>query len=307
MERLIKSKKRFMNAVSPRVNFILNLIFIIYSAICVAPLVLVFMVSITDEKTLATNGFSFLPKLFSLDAYRFIFNAPDMILNGYKNSILVTVIGTILSLMITSMLAYPLSRKELKYRKAITFFVFFTMLFNGGLVPWFMLYKKYLHLYNTPIVLVVPYLVNVFNVIIMRTFFALNVPDEIIESAKMDGANDIRIFFSMITKISLPAFATIGLFNTLGYWNDWYLSLLFIRDDKFMTIQYLMYSAVKNMQAMAEKAMLISQYGGINPADIPTETVKMGMAIIGMGPIIFAYPFFQKYFVKGLTLGAIKG
>ena len=230
-----------------------------------------------------------------------------MIIRGFKNSLSVTAIGTISSLLITSMIAYPLSRKELKYRNAISFYIFFTMLFSGGLVPWFMVYKNVLNLYNNPAVLVLPYLVNSFNVIIMRTFFKMNIPDEVIESARIDGANDMRIFFSIVVKLSLPAFATIGLFNTLGFWNDWWLSLLFITDERFMTIQYLMYSAIKNMQAIAEKAMIISQYGGMRPSDIPTEAVKMGMAIIGIGPIIFAYPFYQKYFIKGLTLGAVKG
>lgn len=300
-------KDKDMNTISRPTNLFLNLFFIVYCLLCVIPMVLVFMVSITDVKALAIYGFSLFPSEFSFKAYEFIFNTPQFIVNGYKNSLFVTVVGTFISLAMTSLLAYPISRKDFRFRNKITFYLFFTMLFNGGLVPWFILYKNYLHLYDNIWVLIVPYLLSPWNVIMMRTFFSMNVPNEVVESARIDGANDLRIFISIVIKISIPAFATIGLFNTLAYWNDWWLSLLYIVDENKMSLQYLMYKTIRNAEEMAARAIQIQNIGGASAANIPTEPLKMAMAIMGIGPIIFAYPFFQKYFIKGLTIGAIKG
>lgn len=303
MENISKNYRG--NSVTGLTNVLMNLFFIIYSIICVAPLLLVLIVSLTDESVLLENGFSFFPKKMSLMAYKFVFDHPEKIINGYAISIFTTVVGTVISLLITSMLAYVLSRRDFKYRNYISFYVFFTMLMSGGLVPWFILYKNYLHLFNNIWVLIIPNLLNAWNVIIMRTFFSTTVPPEVVESAKIDGANELKIFFSIIVKISLPAFATIGLFTSLAYWNDWWLSLLFIVDENKMNLQYLMYKVIRNMQAVVSLSQ--NSRGDINLADLPTESSKMATAIIAIGPIIMAYPFVQKYFVKGLTIGAVKG
>lgn len=287
-------------------NYVLNLVFITYSLACLLPLILVFMVSVTDEKALETDGYSFLPAKFSLYAYKYVLSRPEQILRGYGITIFVTIAGTLLSLLLTAMIAYPLSRKTLKYRRQVSFYVYFTMLFNGGLVPWYMLYNNYLHMKNNVLVLIVPYLVGAFNVLILRTFFTTTIPDSIIESAKIDGAGEFTIFFKIIVHLSLPGFATVGLFNTLMYWNDWWLSLLYIDNAKLVNLQYLMLKAMRNLDIMTSSTMVQANVSKA-VATMPSETARMAMAIIGIGPIIFAYPFFQRYFIKGLTIGAVKG
>jgi putative aldouronate transport system permease protein len=181
------------------------------------------------------------------------------------------------------------------------------MLFQGGLVPWYILYTQYLKLQNNPAVLIIPALVNAFNVLIMKTFFTINLHDSILESARIDGASEPRIFFKIVIPLSKPAIATIGLFSVLAYWNDWYLCLLYITDDKYYNLQYSMYQALRTAEYLTSSHALSMNNSSSELAKIPGETLRMAMAILGIGPIIFAYPFFQKYFIKGLTIGAVKG
>lgn len=305
-EILPAKKNREINSVSPLTNVSLHMFFIIISALCTMPLLLVIIVSFTSEEALSQFGYSFVPAQITLDAYRYVFDQPHKILSAYGITIFTTVVGTVLSLLMTAMIAYALSRKVLRYRGFLTFLVFFPMLFNGGLVPWYILWTKFFHMKNNLWMLIIPYLLSSVNVLIMRTFFVSSVPDSLIESAKIDGAGEYRIFFQIVFPLALPAFATIGLFVSLGYWNDWWLNLIFIDKDNLSNLQFLMYKVMLNIEFLTNQRM-VSFYDSDAISRIPTETVRMAMAVIGIGPIVLAYPFFQKYIIKGLTLGAIKG
>lgn len=275
----------------------------VMALLCVVPFVIVLSSSLTDEETIRMNGYALIPKLFSMEAYRVIFEYPDDIIRAYGVTLTVTIIGTAVGLFLTAMTAYVLCRKDFKWRNYFAFYFFFTTLFSGGLVPWYLLIVNYLDMKNTLAALILPSLVNVFYIMVMRAFLA-GIPDAISESAKIDGAGDFRIFMSLILPLSKPALATVGLFLALGHWNDWYSALLFISDEKLMPLQYYLYQMLGNLEGM-RRAMLGS--GGDVAADIPGESLKMAMTVVACGPILFAYPFIQKYFVQGLTIGAVKG
>lgn len=294
-----------MNAISPLSNLVIHCLFILLSLTCIVPLVLVISVSITDEHSIVSQGYRFIPTQLSLDAYRYLWQENRIIMNAYGVTVFTTVVGTLLSLLIIATFSYPLSRRDFAYRKVITFLVVFTLLFQGGLVSWYMVTTQVLHLKNNIWALIIPHLFNGWYVMIMRTYFLTTIPDAVIESAKMDGAGEFRIFFSMVVRLSLPGLATIGLFNAIVYWNDWWLPLMLITDDKLLNMQYLMYKA----QSMANYLSSASgeHFGTVMQVSPPTLTLRMALAVIGIGPIVLAYPFFQKYFVKGLTIGSIKG
>ncbi|QTH44487.1 carbohydrate ABC transporter permease [Cohnella sp. LGH] len=284
----------------------IHLFFIAACAACLIPLILVTIVSFTDERSILANGYSFLPEAFSLDAYRYLLADSGRLLHAYGISILVTVAGTLASLLISSLLAYPLSRRDFAQRHLLAFFVFFTILFNGGLVPWYLVYTNLFHLKDTLLALLVPnLLMNGFYILIMRTFFSNSIPGSLIESAQIDGAGEWRTFFRIVFPLSLPVLATIGLFTTLGYWNDWFNSLVFIYDNRLISLQYLMTKTLLSIQFLQSNTQ--NSNVGKLLSEMPTETVRMAMAIVGIGPIVLAYPFFQKYLVKGLTVGAVKG
>jgi putative aldouronate transport system permease protein len=295
----------YSNRISLPANALLVAMFTLLSIACLYPLLLVISVSFTDEQTILTSGYNIFPKVFSINSYRYLFQDADKIFLGYGVSILVTVVGTIGSLLLTALLAFPLSRKDMPYRNFLSFAVFFTMLFSGGLVPWYLTYAA-AGLKNTLWALIIPHLVVPFNVIIMRTFFANTIPISLIESAKIDGAGESRIFSQIVLPLSLPVMATIGLFQTLGYWNDWFTSSVFISNNNLVSLQYLMYKVIYNIQYL-NSGQVDASVAGTAAAAIPTETVRMAMAIVGVGPIVLVYPFLQKYFVKGLTVGAVKG
>jgi putative aldouronate transport system permease protein len=289
---------------------IINGVFILYSLLCIIPLVLVFSISFSDETSILANGYKLIPTDFSLKAYDVLFKDFDQILHSYGISIFVTVIGTILGVMLTAFYAYPLSRQDLPYRNGFAFFIFFTMLFGGGLVPWYLVYVNLLDLKNTVWVLIIPLLMSPFFVLVMRTFFASSIPASILESARIDGAGELKIFSKIVLPLSLPVLATVALFSTLNYWNDWYLSMIFISDNKTISLQYLMYRTLLDIQFLTSNSNVASQIssaGGSGVLDLPNKTLQMAMAVVGVGPIVLAYPFFQRYFIKGLTVGAVKG
>lgn len=295
------------NSISPISNLIFNAIFIIYCIVCIAPLILVLMVSITDQASLVSNGYSFAPSKISFDAYRYLFNDPLKLLRSYGVTIFSCVVGTFFCVLFTMLYAYPISRKSFKYRNFFSFFMFFTMLFQGGLVPWYILYTQYLHMQNNIAALIVPAIMNAFYVLITKTFFTINLHDSVLESARIDGASEFRIFYAIVIPLSTPVIATIALFAVLAYWNDWYLCLLYINDSKYFNLQYSMYQALRSLQFLTSSLASASGNNSSALARVPGETLRMAMAIIGVGPIIFAYPFFQRYFIKGLTIGAVKG
>lgn len=270
---------------------------------CIFPFLLVISSSLTEESAILEHGFQVIPSQFSMEAYRILFEYPADMLKAYGVTISVTVLGTLFGLFLTSMTAYVLARKDFKWRNSFSFFFFFTTLFSGGLVPWYLLIVNYLQLKDTLAVLILPMLMNVFYIIVMKTFMG-SIPEAIIESAKIDGAGDFQIYLRFILPLSKPALATIGLFIALAYWNDWYNALLFISNSDLMPLQYYLYRLLGNMDGM-RKAMMES--GAVVNFNIPTESLKMAMTIVATGPILLAYPFIQRYFVQGLTIGAVKG
>lgn len=293
-----------VNGISRKASIALNTMFITYSLICIIPFVLVIAVSFTDEKSLLINGYSFFPKKLSLHAYEYLYTTGAAIIRAYGITIFNTIVGTIGSVLVISLFAYPLSRKDFKYKKLFSIFVFITMIFNGGLVPWYFVYSNVLHLKNNLLIYILPHLMSVWYVMIMRTFFSTSVPDSLIESARIDGAGEFRTFFKIVLPISLPGLATVALFNSVTIWNDYWIPLVFITQSKLYNLQYSMYSALLSAQYLAENSDKIA---GIDISSVPVETVRMAMCIVAIGPIALVYPFFQKYFVKGLTVGAVKG
>lgn len=284
----------------------IHIVFFLNSALAVFPLLLIVMVSLTDEKTVQVNGYSMFPAKFSLYAYQYLSNDLDQILRSYGVTAFVTLLGTVVSVIVTAALAYPLSRPTLPFRRAFTFFVFFTLLFNGGLVPWYLVYTRLFDLRNSIAALIVPnLLLSGYNVLIMRTFFLNSVPPSLVEAAYIDGAGELRIFAQIVLPLSKPVIATIGLFSMLAYWNDWYNSMVFLTTSNNFSIQFYLNRVLMSIQYLAQGNISQDASGALN--QLPEETIRMAMAIIGIGPIVFAYPFFQKYFVKGLTIGALKG
>lgn len=281
----------------------LNILFVILSFIIIIPFLTIVSVSFSDEKDIITNGYKLIPEHFSLEAYRYILSSPGAIRNAYKVTAVYSVLATIGGTLLMAMIAYPLSQNAMPARNAVNFILFFTMLFSGGLVPTYLLISKYLHLSDTIWVYVLTVLVNPWYVFMMRTFFR-DLPNEIIESALVDGANDYMIFFRFILPLSKPILATIALFVFLEKWNDWYTALLYINDESLVSLQYLLQKIMQNIQLIQTNEFAASN---TNISNIPSETVRMAMAIIVAGPAMVIFPFFQKYFVKGLTVGSVKG
>ncbi|HNR04239.1 MAG TPA: carbohydrate ABC transporter permease [Bacillota bacterium] len=292
--------------INRKADIALNIVMILCTIACVLPLLIVFSASITDEKTVTMYGYSLFPRNLSLEAYKYIYKDIMVILRAYGVTVFVTVVGSALSLVTIALYAYPISRKDFKYRNVFTFIVFLTMLFNGGLVPWYMVYVNVLHIDDTIMALILPYLMTPLYVLIMRTFFMTTIPDGIIEAARIDGAGEFQTFVWIVLPLAKPVLATIGLFNILTYWNDWYAPLLFINNEKLFNLQYLMYRVDKAIIYLSNNAGSINNATQIM-ANLPSQTARMAMAVVAIGPIILAYPFFQKYFVEGLTIGSIKG
>ncbi len=275
----------------------------IFSILCLLPFIVIISGSLTANDSIIREGYHLFPKVLSFEGYSTIFVFPEQILKAYGVTTFCTVAGSIAGLFFISMAGYVLQRKDFKYRNPIAFYAYFTTLFGGGLVPWYILLSNYLHFKNTFMALIFPQLMNPFLIILMKNFIKSSVPDELSESAKIDGANDWIIYLRVVLPISLPGLATIGLFLALGYWNDWFLSSIFITKPEMFELQYYLYQIMSNMNFMATMAtsgVSISQ-------NMPMETTRMAMAVVATGPIFLLYPFVQRYFVKGLTVGAVKG
>jgi putative aldouronate transport system permease protein len=275
------------------------------SLACLLPFVLLIMSSVTDPSDIVNKGYTFFPSSFSLAAYEYLLDNSEMIFRAYGITALTTVLGTSASLMITSMLAYPLSRRDLPGGMVIAFIVFFTLLFNGGLVPTYMVYTQMFDIKNTLFAQLVPWLLmNGFNVLLMRAFFMNSIPTPVIESASIDGAGEFKIYSTIVLPLSLPIMATVGLFQGLAYWNDWNNGLVFVTDANLFNLQNVLNKIMSDIEFLSSNSGMGS--GGAAAA-LPSETFRMAIAVIGIVPILIAYPFFQKYFVKGLTIGAVKG
>lgn len=284
-------------------QLVTHAVFLLIAVLCLYPLLLVLAISFSDEQAIAVDGFRLIPSKLSLGAYTYMLYDTSTLLRSYFITVLVTAAGTVASTLVIALYAYPLSRKDFRQKKFFSFLVFFTMLFSGGLVPWFVV-CKFVGLSNNLWALFVPYLMNAWYVLIMRVFFRTNVPDSIVESAKIDGAGEYLIFFRIVVYLAMPGLATIALFNAVGFWNDWWLPLMLVTKPEWYNLQYLMYRVQSNI------AYLSSTTAGGHMAEIlqhlPSRTAQMAMCVLTIGPIILAYPFFQKFFVKGITLGSLK-
>ena len=277
---------------------------VIIALLGVIPFIMLLSGSFTSESYIVNHGYSLMPKEFSVNAYKTIFENPQRIVNSYAVTIFITVVGTVISLFLTAMTAYVLQRKDFPWRNKISYFIYFTTLFSGGLTPWYMLMMKF-GMKNNLAALIIPHLFSVFNILIVRNYLN-GIPHEISESAKVDGANDFLIFIKLIIPLSKPVLATIALFTGLLIWNEWYNCMLFISDQKLYTLQYYLYNMLNNAAAMKElvSGTSVDLSSG---AELPAESAKLAMAIIATGPILLLYPFIQKYFVKGIVIGAVKG
>ncbi|MBB6673125.1 carbohydrate ABC transporter permease [Cohnella nanjingensis] len=305
MASLTRIRSRDFHRLSPAWNVAFNLIAAIIAIACVFPFLFVTIISFTDEKTLAKNGYSLFPKKWSVDAYSYLFKAGDQLLRSYGVTIFVTAVGTVISLVFISLFAYAISRKGFKYRNFFSFFAFFTMLFNGGLVPTYIVTTQLLGLQNSIWALILPMAVNAFYIMIMRTFFVTMIPDAIIESGKIDGASELGIFVRLVLPLALPGLATIALFSTLGYWNDWFNALLYIDKPNLVPLQSMLMRIENSMQFILQNTNNPSLGVGILQS-MPQDTSRMAMVVLATGPIVLAYPFFQRYFIQGLTVGAVK-
>jgi len=274
----------------------------LFALICIFPFYLVIVASFTPEQTLIRSGYPLYPVAFDLQSYALCLKNPTSILTAYLNTFGVTVVGTAGAVFLASMTGYVLSRQDFPYRNKFSFFFFFTTLFHGGLVPWYILCVRYLKLKNSYLALILPLMFSVWNMIIAKSFMK-GIPSAITESAKIDGANDFAIFIKLILPLSKPLLATLTLFSALAYWNDWFNNMLFVTRENMFMLQYYL----QRMLANAEALKRVASASGITIPSLPLEGMKMAMTIIATGPIVLMYPLVQRYFVKGLTIGAVKG
>ncbi len=301
--------KRF-NSIHRGTNIAYSFLFILLALLCVIPVIFVVIISFSSEASIGKVGYSFIPAEWSAEAYQYVWHLRNTrgiptVVMAFLTSVGITVVGTLLGLILISTMGYVLSRPNFRLRKIYTYLIFIPMIFHGGLLSTYVVNTQVLGLKNTYWALILPLCCSSFYVIIMRTFFQTTVPDEIIESGKIDGASQLRIFVQLVLPISLPALATIALFLTFAYWNDWYQASLYIESNQhdLFPLQYVLVNIEKNIQYLANNDMAMSA----NSNALPSETMRMAIVVISVVPIMFSYPFFQKYFISGLTIGAVKG
>ncbi len=294
-----------MNQIKASTNIVFNIIFLVLGLMCIFPLLFVFSISITSEEALRMGGYQIIPQEFSAAAYQFLWNERGMIFRAAFMSIFVTILGTIITVALTTSMGYVVSRNNFKLKKLYTWIIFIPMVFNGGMLSSYVVTNNILGLRNTIWALILPLACSSFSVTICRTFFRTTVPDSIVESAKIDGAGQFRIWSQIVLPISKPVMATIGMFAAFGYWNDWFQASLYIDDKKLQTLQSMLNNIRESIEYLAN-----NPYGDISmqeyKASMPTESVRMAIAIIIIVPIACTYPFFQKFFISGLTIGSVK-
>lgn len=282
----------------------------IVALMCVIPFIMVVSASLSSEEAIKANGFSILPQELTMAAYNTVFKEPMVVIQAYGVTILLTIVGTFLGLFIQTMTAYVLSRREFTWRNKFSFFFYFTTLFNGGLVPYYILMTKGLGLKDNYLALLLPLLFSVYNLLVMKSYI-MGVPESLIDAAKIDGCGEFKIMYKVVMPMIKPALATVGLFIALAYWNDWYSAMLFISNSHsdMYPLQYFLYKQVNNIEAYKRilEALGAGSSGAISAMSMPTQTLKMALTVVVTGPIILLYPFVQKYFVQGITIGAVKG
>ena len=303
--KVVKENKD-MNAISTGANITMNIIFIIWCFLILLPIWIIVVASFTDEQALNLYGYRLWPTKFSIEAYAYLFRKGSVIVTAYKNTIIATICGTLLCLCTVGLYAYPISRKDFRWRKFFTFLSFFTMLFSAGTVASYVTNRQILGLANNIFCLFLPLSFSAYWVIVMRTFYQSNVPEAVIESARIDGAGEWRTLIQIVLPLAIPGLATVSLFAAIGIWNNFFQCLLLVDDAKYYNLQYTIYQTLVSIRFLKEMAAQVGNLSA-NIANLPDETFRMAMAVVTVGPIILAYPFFQKYFVKGLTIGAVKG
>ena len=267
----------------------------------VFPFLVLLVNSFASEHAIINDGYTLFPRELSLEAYELVFRNPQRIARAYAVTVMITLLGTLASLFLSSMAAYALARKDLRYRNALAFFLYFTTLFSGGLAPTYIVVTTILHLKNTLAVLILGPLFSVFYILILRNFFLNSIPASLSEAAKIDGAGDFTVYLRIVLPLTTPALASIGLFTALGYWNDWWTAMLYVERTNLFPLQYLLYRILSSVTIAAN---IVNNVATLN---LPKESLKLAMTVISIGPIVLAYPFAQRYFVKGITLGAVKG
>ena len=289
--------RRLFDALSYVILFVL-------SFLCALPFLLVISGSFSQQTDILMHGYRLFPEKVSLDAYKMLFKIPEELLRAYGVTIFVTVTGTFFGLWFTSMAAYVIASKDFRYRYQVSFFFYFTSIFGGGLVPWYVFNTKYLHFHNNLIALILPILVNVPYLLILKSYM-MNIPDSLYESARLDGAGDFTIYWRIVMPLTKSGLATVGLFIALAYWNDWYNAMLYMDEGSrnLYPLQYFLNNILTKAQAMNAAAAR----SGIPASDVPSEPMKLAMTVVATGPIVLLYPFLQKFFVKGVTIGAVKG
>ncbi|MGN0290062.1 MAG: carbohydrate ABC transporter permease [Lachnospiraceae bacterium] len=294
-----------VNRISKRTNFILELLMGLLALGTALPVILVAVISFSSEQSIFENGYSFFPSQFSLKGYGFFLKLGDQLVKSYGITIFVTAVGTIISLSVTALFAYVISRADYPFRKPLTFLMLFTMLFNGGMVPSYMANTQLLHLGDSIWALILPMTINAYYIIVLRTFYR-SIPMEIIEAARIDGSGEFNTFLKIVLPLSKPGIATIGLFTMITYWNDWFSGMLYMMDNSKYPVQTLLWSMQNSLEAMRASSANALEYAEM-AKNAPTESGRMALTVLVILPILLAYPFFQKYFVKGLTIGGVKG
>lgn len=287
-------------------NIIAYLFLGLMALLCLVPFVMIVSGSFSSEEAIIQNGFSFFPQDFSLEAYKTVFKDASVVLRAYATTIGLTAVGTVIGLLLQTMTAYALSRKDFEWRNVFSFFFYFTTLFSGGLVPYFILITQKLNLSDSYLALLLPMIFSVYNLLIMKSYI-MGIPDSLIEAAKIDGCGEFRTLFKIVLPLIKPALATVGLFIALAYWNDWYNAMLYIKSETKYPLQYFLYQQINNIEAY-KKLLANSAASSIaSSVTLPTQSLKMALTIVVTGPIVLAYPIVQKYFVQGITIGAVKG
>lgn len=288
-----------------KINVRRVLLYIVLLAVCIlwiVPVLFIFSLSFTPESSLASVGYRLIPESFTWDAYTYIIKNPAQLLNSYKVSILVTLIGTLTGIFVTTGIAYAMSRKDFVFSKYITRYMTFALLFHGGLIPTYIVVTQWLHLGNTLWVLILTILVSPWNVFLMKSFLS-GIPTELLEASFIDGASEFQTYFQVVLPLAKPGLATVGLLILFGYWNDWYQGMLYIDNMKLVPLQLLLYKIISNIQFILQNSFNIVSSSG----SFPTIAARMATCVLAIAPMLFAFPFFQKYLSRGLTLGSVKG
>lgn len=305
----VKRKKHArLNSFSPAVEGLFHLLLGLFSLLCIVPFIFVIIISFSSEESIRQIGYSFIPMELSTQAYQYVFDLGDALWRSYFNSFYITIVGTVLSVSICVLYSYPLFRKDFKFRNFFNFLSFFTMIFGGGLVPTFVICKSVLGLSDNYAALIVPILFNPFNIIVMRTFFQTSVPMELIEAATIDGSGEYNTLLRIVVPIVKPGIATIALLNALAFWNEWFLSLLYLNVNMdVMPLQYLLIRMQRNADFLAKNSSILGVDAAMASRELPSQSLKMALVVFIVIPIACAYPFFQRYVVAGLTIGSVKG